>query len=108
VRGELYEELEILRTLVEFLDVHPQVINGASTSSIVTYFQDSPYRELLEKFESETFEWDDTIDLEAEFSGAIKRLQEVQRKQRMTELHNRPLSQLTEREKQELKTLAMS
>lgn len=72
VSGELYEELEILRTVVEFLDVHPQVINGASSSSIVTYFRDSPYRGLLEKFESETLEWDDTIDLEAEFSGALK------------------------------------
>ncbi len=108
VSGELYEELEVLRALVEFLDIHPQIINGASTSSIVTYFQDSPYRELLEKFESETLEWDDTIDLEAEFSGALERLQEVQRKKRMTELHNKPLSQLTEREKQELKTLAIS
>ena len=108
VSGELYEELEVLRTLVAFLDAHPQVINGASASSIVTYFQDSPYRELLEKFESETLEWDETIDLEAEFSGALERLQEVQRKHRMTELHNKPLSQLTEREKQELKTLAMS
>lgn len=105
---ELYEELEVLRTLVEFLDMHPQIIDGASTSSIVTYFQNSPYRELLERFESETLEWDDTIDLEAEFSGALERLQEVQRKKRMTELHNKPLSQLTENEKQELKKLAMS
>ncbi len=110
VSGELYEELEVLRALVEFLDVHPQVINGtsASSSSIVTYFRDNPYRELLEKIESETLDWDDTIDLEAEFSGALERLQEVQRKKRMTELHNKPLSQLTEREKQELKALAMS
>lgn len=108
VGGELYEELEVLRTLVDFLDRHPQVIDDASSSTIVTYFQDSPYRELLEKFESETLEWDDTIDLEAEFSGALERLQEVQRKQRMTELHNKSLSQLTEKEKQELKMLAMS
>ena len=108
VDGELYEELEVLKALVEFLDAHPQIIDGASTSSIVTYFQDSPYRELLEKFESETLEWDDTIDLEAEFSGAIERLQEAQRKKRMTELHNKPLSLLTEYEKQELKKLAMS
>ncbi|MDH5552503.1 MAG: DNA primase [Nitrosomonas sp.] len=108
VGGELYEELDVLRTLVDFLDKNPHVIDDASNSTIVTYFQDSPYRELLEKFESETLEWDDMIDLEAEFSGALKRLQEVQRKQRMTELHNKPLSQLTEKEKQELKMLAMS
>ena len=108
VGGELYEELEVLRILVDFLDKNPQVIDDASSSTIVTYFQDSPYRELLEKFESETLEWDDTIDLESEFSGALERLQEVQRKQRMTELHNKPLSQLTEKEKQELKILAMS
>ncbi len=108
VGGELYEELVVLRILVDFLDKNPQVIDNVSNSTIVTYFQDSPYRELLEKFESETLEWDDTIDLESEFSGALERLQEVQRKQRMTELHNKPLSQLTEKEKQELKILAIS
>lgn len=107
-QGEFYEEIKVLKALIEFLDVHPHVVNDNLTSSIVTYFHDSPYRALLEKIESETLDWDSGIDLEAEFSGALGRLQEIQRKQRMTELHNKSLNLLTDEEKQELKKLAIS
>ncbi|MDP1557893.1 MAG: DNA primase [Nitrosomonas sp.] len=107
-RGEFYEEIKVLKALIEFLDVHPHVANEALTSSVVTYFHDSPHRELLEKIETETLEWDSSINLEAEFSGALERLQEIQRKQRMTELHNKSLNMLTDEEKQELKKLAIS
>ncbi len=101
------EEIAALKSLVEFLDAHPGLVESEATVSILVYLQDSPYRTLLESVESETLEWDESDDLEAEFSGALMKLQELQRKKRMTELQNKPLSMLTDEEKQELKRLAM-
>ncbi len=63
---------------------------------------------MLEKAESETLTWDSDIDLEAEFAGAMARLRDMKRKQRMTSLHNKSLSALTPEEKQELQRLAVS
>ncbi len=103
-----YEEEKLLKALIEVFDTHPHIADGTTGSSIMAFFRDTPYRGLLEKFESETLEWDNTIDLEAEFSGALMRIQEMQRKRRMNELHSKSLSTLTVEEKQELKRLAMS
>lgn len=107
VCDENNEEVAALKSLIEFLDVHPNLINGETTTSILIYLQDNPHRVLLEGVESETLEWDESIDLEAEFSGALMNLQEMQRKKRMTELHSKSLSMLTEEEKEELKRLVM-
>ena len=106
--SEKSEEVTVLRALVEFLDAHPNITGSVSTPAIMAYFHDSPYRALLEKIESETLELSDAMDLEAEFSGALVKLQEIQRKQRMSELHSKPLNMLTVEEKQELQRLAIS
>ncbi|MBA3756246.1 MAG: DNA primase, partial [Nitrosomonas sp.] len=101
------EEVAALKALVDFLDAHPHLAESKSSSSILTYLQDSPYRALLESIESETLKWGDALDLEAEFLGALGILQQVQRKKRMTELRSKSLDQLTDEEKRELQRLAM-
>ncbi len=107
-RSEYAEEMAAVVALVEFIDTYPHIAENAAIPSIITYFHDSPHRVLLEKAESETLAWDDTIDLEAEFSGALARLREIQRKQRMTELHSRSLSAFTPEERQEYQRLMAS
>ncbi len=106
LNDENNEELSALKFLVEFLDARPDIVTGESMVSILTYFQDSPFRALFEKVESDMLSWDNGMDLKAEFSGAVNKLQEIQRKKRMQELHNKPLALLTEEEKRELKHLA--
>ncbi len=105
--NENTEEVAALKTLVNFLDVHSYLIDSKSGSSILTYLQNSPYRALLESIESETLEWDNTAELEAEFLGALEILQQAQRKKRMTELQSKSLNKLTDEEKRELQGLAM-
>lgn len=101
------EEIEALRVLVDFLDAHPNLIESNLGSSILTYLHDSPHRALLESIESEALEWSNVTDLEAEFMGSLEKLQQVQRKKRMTELHSKSLDVLTDEEKRELQRLAM-
>jgi len=101
------DEMAALLALIEFIDAHPNVGENTAIPSVITYFYNSTHRELLEKAESVTLSWDNGIDLDAEFNGALARLQEIQRKQRMTELQNKSLSILTSDEKQELKRLAV-
>ncbi|HBV20471.1 MAG TPA: DNA primase [Nitrosomonas sp.] len=102
------EELAMLRILVDFLDNSPDIVNSASTVSIVTHLQDHPYQSRLEKIESEILDWDNNaMDLETEFTDTVRKLQEMQHKKRMTELHSKPLSLLTDEEKRELQRLAM-
>ena len=101
------DEMAALLALIKFIDSHPHVGENTAIPSAITYFHNSPHRELLEKAESATLSWDNTIDIEAEFNGALRRLQEMQRKKRMTELQNKSLSILTSDEKQELQKLAV-
>ncbi|MDQ3186922.1 MAG: DNA primase [Pseudomonadota bacterium] len=108
VEGREYaEEVAALTALVEFIDNHPHVEKDTAIPSAITYFHDSPHRALLQKAESETLTWDSNIDLEAEFAGALARLREMKRKQRMTRLHSKSLGVLTPEEKQELQRLAV-
>lgn len=100
-------DIVALRALVEFLREHAHLIENKSSTSLLADLHDSPNIALLESIESETLEWEDTIDIEAEFVGALEKLQQMQRKKRMTELHSRPLCELSEQEKQELQRLAM-
>lgn len=99
------EEMAALTALVEFIDTHPDVGTNAAMSLAIAYFKDSPYRALLEQAGSRTLAWDDEIDLEAEFSGAMTRLWEAKHKQRMTVLQNKPLNTLTAEERQELQRM---
>ncbi len=105
--SENNEEVAALKALVDFLDTHPHLIVSKSAHSILTYLQNSPYRALLEDIESETLEWGNAIDLEEEFFEVLEKLQQAQRKKRMTELHSKSLDRLTDEEKRELQRLAM-
>ena len=105
--NENSEEVAALKALVDFLDTHPHLTVSKSAYSILTYLQNSPYRALLEDIESETLEWDSAIDLEEEFFEVLEKLQQTQRKKRMTELHSKSLDMLTDEEKRELQRLAM-
>ncbi len=102
------EEANALKELIGFIDTHPHLIKKTKlTTSLLTFLQDSPYRSLLEKIESEILEWGDSIDLEVEFLGALEKLQQIHRNRRMTELRSKSLNKLTEEEKRELQRLAM-
>ena len=100
-------EAAALKTLVEFLDSHSHLIESKSAPSILAYLKDNPYRGFLESIEGEAMEWVNRIDLEAEFLGALEKLQQIQRKERMTQLHSKPLAKLTHEEKRELQRLSM-
>ncbi len=102
------EELAALKMLVEFFNNNPDIVNSAPTVSILTHLQDDPYRPLLEKIECEMLNWDDAMDLETEFFDTVKKLHEMQRMKRMTELHSKPLGLLTDEEKRELQRLTMN
>ena len=101
------DEMAALLSLIKFIDAHPIIGENTAIPSAITYFHNSPHRELLEKAESATLSWDNEIDLEAEFNGALARLQEMKCKQRMTKLQNKSLSILTSDEKKELQRLAV-
>jgi DNA primase len=103
---EYADEAAALRALVEFIDSNPHVRERTAMPSVIAYFRDSPHRVLLEKAGGKTLGWDSGIDLEAEFTGAMARLSEMQRKQRMSKLHSKSLSALTPEEKQELQRMA--
>ncbi|MBS0424179.1 MAG: DNA primase [Proteobacteria bacterium] len=105
--SEKNEEVAALKTLVDFLDTHPHLIENESAFSIATCLQDNQYRTLLENIESETLEWCNPVDLEIEFLDTLKKLQQMQHKKRMAELHSKPLNLLTDEEKRELQRLAL-
>tara|TARA_B100000676_G_scaffold4411_1_gene4041 strand:- start:290 stop:826 length:537 start_codon:yes stop_codon:yes gene_type:complete len=100
-------EMDALLALLEFIEAHPFIGENTAIPSAIAYFHNSVYRELLEEAESATLSWDNKMNLEAEFKGALIRLQQMQRKQRMTELQNKPLNILTSEEKKELRQLAV-
>jgi len=99
-------EQSALKALVDMLDAHTHLVESPLTHSVLTYFRDHTCKEFLEKIESEVLEWSDKIDLEEEFMGAQRLLQQAQFKQRKAELHGKALAQLTDEEKRELQQLA--
>ncbi|TXI19178.1 MAG: DNA primase [Nitrosomonas sp.] len=103
------EEVDALKVLIDFINMHPYLIkNNESAPSILTFLQGNSHRTLLENIESEILEWNNTIDFEAEFLGALEKIQLIHRNRRMNELRSKSLSKLTEEEKRELQKLAMS
>jgi DNA primase len=106
--AEYAEEVAALVELVEFIDSCPHVNVNTIIPSAITFFQDSPHRLLLQKAQSDTLTWDASINVEADFAGAIAQLRNRKRKQRMTKLRSKSLSMLTHEEKQELQRLALS
>lgn len=101
------EELSALKVLIEVLNKNPEIVSNAPTTSLLNYLQEASFETLLRKIESETLEWNDDLNLDAEFSGTLQNIADIQRKKRMTELHSKPLNSLTAEEKQELQRLAM-
>lgn len=101
------EELSALKALIELLNKNPEIVNDTPRILLLNYLQDTSFKTLLEKIESETIEWNDDLDLDAEFFGALKKVTDLQRKKRMAELHSKPLNSLTAEEKRELQRLAM-
>ncbi|SDI03375.1 DNA primase [Nitrosomonas sp. Nm132] len=107
--GEQNNEKKLLIALIDFFNTFsPQALKDAVFSSVKGYFYDSPYYELLEKIEEEMSMWKEGMDIEAEFTGVLLRLREMQRKQRMAALHSKPLNLLTVEEKRELQQLSVS
>ena len=104
--NENSEEIAALKSLIVFLERHPYMAVNTSAFSLLAQLQDNPYRMLFEEIESETLKWDNAIDLEAEFSGALEKLQQLLRKKRIAELYNKPLNMLSDEEKLELQQLA--
>lgn len=102
---EKNEETIALEALFVFLDANPHLAEKNSVFSIVSYFQDSPYKTLLESIECETIEWDHSTAIESEFSDTLKKLRLMQYKERITELQSKSLSMLSEEEKKELQQL---
>ena len=83
-----------------------RVISSLFTSSL--YFSETIHAEELNKTTELKLGWETEIDLEAEFLGLLSRIKDIQRKERMTVLQNKPLNLLTEQEKREPQQLANS
>lgn len=106
--GEQNDEVALLVALVDFFSAFSsQALKEITLSSTKAYFSDNPCYRLLEEIESEISMWDEGIDLEAECTGILLRMREMQRKQRMAVLQSKPLNLLTAEEKQELRRLAI-
>ncbi|MER0171849.1 MAG: DNA primase [Nitrosomonas sp.] len=105
--NENTEEAVALKALVDFLDQHPHLAKDKSAHSLMPFLQNSPHKTLLESIKSDALKWDDGFDLEAEFLGALKILQQAYRKKRVAELKNKSMtmSMLTDAEKLEFQQL---
>tara|TARA_B100000676_G_scaffold313421_1_gene394513 strand:- start:365 stop:2131 length:1767 start_codon:yes stop_codon:yes gene_type:complete len=101
------DERNALLALLDFIKAHPFIGENIAIPSAIAYFNNSIHRELFERAESAILSWDNAINLEAEFNGALERLQQMQRRYRMSELQNKPLNMLTSEEKKELQQLAV-
>lgn len=103
------EEKILLVTLVDFLKAHSRSpADELNSATIRLYFDQTSHRILLEKITRDmyikTAEW----NIDAEFTGAMERLREIQHKSRIAELHSKPLALLTLEEKKELRQLMLS
>ena len=80
-------EIQTLIALLHFLRSNPEVNKAAG---IIQYFSAGPHESLLREVEKELLPLDEsTFDVEAEFTGALIRLSEIQRNQQIDELHNK-------------------
>lgn len=102
------EEMRLLIALADFLN-ESNVMKGTFTKeAVLLHFDQTPYRTLLQNIVQDAPFIEADWDIEAEFVGGLAKLREIQRKLRMTELHEKPLNLLTPQEKQELQRLAIS
>ncbi|SFU67210.1 DNA primase [Nitrosomonas eutropha] len=103
------EEKALLAALVDFLKTSSCAsMDELNSVAIMLHLDQTPHRVLLEKIARDIYVKDVDWDIDAEFTGAMVRLREAQRKLRVSELHNRPLASLTPEEKKELRRLILS
>lgn len=104
------EEKILLVTLVDFIKTSSSrfSMDELSSKAIMSHLDQTPHCALLEKIARDIYVKTTDWDIEAEFTGAIVRLQEVRRKSRVAELHNKPLASLTPEEKKELRRLMLA
>lgn len=98
-----------LEALVSFYkSLSPQELETQKIPETLLYFSETIHAGELNKITELKLGWEAEIDLEAEFLGSLSRIKDMQRKERMTVLQNKPLNLLTEQEKKELQQLANS
>lgn len=98
-----------LEALVSFYkSLSSQELETQKITETLLYFSETMHAEELNKTTELKLGWETEIDLEAEFLGLLSRIKDMQRKERMTVLQNKPLNLLTEQEKRELQQLANS
>ena len=86
----------------------PQALETQQIPETLLYFSETNHAEELNKITELKLGWENEVDLEAEFLGLLSRIKDMQRKERMTVLQNKPLNLLTAQEKKELQQLANS
>ena len=98
-----------LEALVNFYkSLSPQALETQQIPETLLYFSETSHAEELNKITELKLGWENEVDLEAEFLGLLSRIKDMQRKERMTVLQNKPLNLLTAQEKKELQQLANS
>lgn len=96
-----------LEALVNFYkSLSSQELETQQIPETLLHFSETTHAEELNKTTELKLGWENEIDLEAEFLGLLSRIKDIQRKERMTVLQNKPLNLLTEQEKKELQQLA--
>ncbi|WP_347888498.1 DNA primase [Nitrosomonas europaea] len=109
INDEQNEEKVLLVALVDFLKTSACSMEEELNSvTILLHFDQTPHRVLLEKIVRDAHVKDENWNIDAEFTGGMERLREMQRRSRMAELHSRPLVSLTPEEKNELRQLMLS
>ena len=106
---EQSDEKVLLIALVDFLQASACSLEGKLNSdTILLHFDQSSHYALLEKIARDAHVKDKNWNIDAEFTGGVKRLREMQRRSRIAELHNKPLVSLSPEEKNELRLLMLS
>lgn len=107
--GQPQQAVRALEALVRFYkSLSPPELEAQKIPETLLYFSETIHAEELNKTTELRLGWENEIDLEAEFIGLLSRIKDMQRKERMTVLQNKPLNLLTEQEKRELQQLANS
>ncbi len=91
--------MDFLVELLEFIHAHPQI----KTAGILEHWRDSRYARRLSELAGSDF--DEQVDLDAEFHDCLTRLQKLQRGRRLQELRQIPWAELSAAQKEELRSL---
>ncbi|MCS3904262.1 DNA primase [Methylohalomonas lacus] len=91
--------MAFLVELLEFIHAHPNI----KTAGILEHWRDSRYGRRLSELAATDF--DEQVNLAAEFRDCVTRLQKLQRGRRLQELRQIPWPELSEAQKEELRAL---